>query len=89
VESTPPLVCRIPINPDGSAGGRAVVVELPRTVPDGVAFDVDGNLYISLYTPKSLSEKSYSVQLQVLNKQWKPNRSEEKCRRKSVAIPVT
>ena len=51
VESTPPLISRIPINPDGSAGQRTIVVELPRNVPDGVAFDVDGNLYISLYNP--------------------------------------
>jgi gluconolactonase len=51
VESTPPLISSIPINDDGSAGERTVVVELPRNVPDGVAFDVEGNLYISLYNP--------------------------------------
>lgn len=51
VESTPPLISRVPINADGSAGQREVVVELPRNVPDGVAFDAEGNLYISLYNP--------------------------------------
>jgi gluconolactonase len=51
VESCPPLISRIPINADGSAGAREVVVELPRNVPDGVAFDVENNLYISLYNP--------------------------------------
>jgi gluconolactonase len=51
VESTPPLISRIPILDDGSAGTREIVVELPRTVPDGVAFDTDGALYISLYNP--------------------------------------
>ncbi len=51
VESTPPLISRVPINDDGSAGEREVVVELPRNVPDGVAFDVQGKLYISLYNP--------------------------------------
>ncbi len=51
VESTPPLISRVTINPDGSAGERTVIVELPRNVPDGVAFDVQGNLYISLYNP--------------------------------------
>lgn len=51
VESCPPLISRIPINADGSAGTREVVVELPRTVPDGLAFDVENNLYISLYNP--------------------------------------
>ncbi len=51
VESTPPLISRVPILADGSAGSREVVVELPRTVPDGVAFDSEGTLYISLYNP--------------------------------------
>lgn len=51
VESTPPLISHVPINADGSAGAREVVVELPRNVPDGVAFDVEGKLYISLYNP--------------------------------------
>ncbi len=51
VESTPPLISRVAINEDGSAGAREVVVELPRNVPDGVAFDAHGNLYISLYNP--------------------------------------
>lgn len=54
VESTPPLISRVTINQDGSAGERTVVVELPRTVPDGVAFDVDGGLYISFYNPNQI-----------------------------------
>lgn len=51
VESCPPLISRIPILADGSAGPREIVVELPRNVPDGVAFDQAGRLYISLYNP--------------------------------------
>ncbi len=35
----------------GSAGRREVIVELPRQVPDGLAFDTAGDLYISLYNP--------------------------------------
>ncbi|MFN8377399.1 MAG: SMP-30/gluconolactonase/LRE family protein [Anaerolineae bacterium] len=57
VESTPPRIVRIPIQADGSPGTREVVVELPRTVPDGVAFDAGGTLYISLYNPNII----YSV----------------------------
>ena len=49
--SSPPLISRIEIGPNGSAGKRTVVVELPRTVPDGVALDQNGDLYISLYNP--------------------------------------
>ena len=47
----PPRIARIPINDDGSAGKSETVVELPKTVPDGLAFDIDGNLYISCYRP--------------------------------------
>ena len=38
-ESSPPLISRVEIKADGSAGRREVVVELPRQVPDGLAFD--------------------------------------------------
>ncbi|MFN8619140.1 MAG: SMP-30/gluconolactonase/LRE family protein [Chloroflexota bacterium] len=51
VESTLPGVSRIPILADGSAGPREVLVELPRTVPDGLAFAADGTLLISCYRP--------------------------------------
>ena len=51
VESTPPLISRVPIKDDGTAGEREVLVQLPRNVPDGVAVDLQGNLYISLYNP--------------------------------------
>jgi gluconolactonase len=44
-------VWRIPIEPDGSAGTPAVMAELFHTVPDGVAYDVDGNCYVAHYTP--------------------------------------
>ena len=47
----PPRVDRIRIEPDGSAGAAETVVELPQTVPDGLAFDTEGNLYISCYRP--------------------------------------
>lgn len=49
-----PRVERIKINFDGSAGERELVVEIPTSVPDGVAFDSDGNLYISCYRPDSI-----------------------------------
>ena len=71
VESTPPLISRVSINDDGSAGSREVVVELPRNVPDGVAFDVEGNLYISLYTPNIIYRYSLeSKELATLYDDW-------------------
>ncbi len=51
VESSLPGVSRVPLRPDGSAGPRELVVELPRTVPDGLAFTHDGRLLISCYRP--------------------------------------
>lgn len=50
-ESLLPGVTRIPIKEDGSAGEAEVVFLLPGTVPDGVAFDQLGRLYISCYRP--------------------------------------
>ena len=44
-------VWRIPIEADGSAGTPVVLAELFHTVPDGVAYDVDGNCYVAHYTP--------------------------------------
>ena len=44
-------VWRLPIEPDGSAGRPEIMAELFRTVPDGVAFDVEGNCYVAHYTP--------------------------------------
>ena len=44
-------VWRIPIEADGSAGVPVVMAELFHTVPDGVAYDVDGNCYVAHYTP--------------------------------------
>ena len=44
-----PKIIRIPINSDGQAGSASIVVEMPKTVPDGLAFDIDGNLYVSCY----------------------------------------
>ena len=47
----PPRVERIFVEDDGSAGRMETAAEFPMTVPDGVAFDADGNLYVSMYRP--------------------------------------
>jgi len=51
VSSWLPGVERIRIHADGTAGVREVYCTLPRTVPDGIAFDKDGVLFVSCYTP--------------------------------------
>jgi sugar lactone lactonase YvrE len=49
-----PGVERIGINRDGSAGEREVYCTLPQTVPDGLALDKAGVLYVSCYTPNTI-----------------------------------
>lgn len=52
VTSTPdPGVVRIPIGQDGSAGPPERLVDLPGTVPDGVAVAADGEIFVSCYRP--------------------------------------
>ena len=46
-----PRVARIKIEADGRAGAAETVLELPQTVPDGLAFDDEGTLYCSCYRP--------------------------------------
>jgi gluconolactonase len=51
VVSNKPGVDRAEILKSGNLGKPEPVVTLRGTVPDGVAFDVEGNLYICCYTP--------------------------------------
>ncbi len=62
----PPRIARIKIEGDGSAGHAQTVVELPFTVPDGVAFDTDGNLYASMYRPDRIYRFTPAGQLDIL-----------------------
>ena len=66
VSLNPPRVDRIPILEDGSAGTPETVVELPLTVPDGLAFDTEGRLYISCYRPDRIYRLSPGGELEVL-----------------------
>ncbi len=70
VESSPPLVSKVEIRADGTAGRRTVVVELPRQVPDGVALDCEGNLYIAMYTPSIIYRCSAKGELTKLYDDW-------------------
>jgi gluconolactonase len=66
LESTPGVLVEYPINGDGSAGARRVVVDLPGTVPDGVAAATDGSLVISCYRPDIIYRWRADLGLQVL-----------------------
>ena len=47
-------VFRIPIGRDGSAGVHEEVASLPGVLPDGLAFDSAGNLYVGCYEPSQV-----------------------------------
>ena len=54
VETFSSDVSRFRINADGSVGPRELYVDDIREVPDGLAFDVEGNLYCSCYAPSRI-----------------------------------
>lgn len=59
-------VSRVPINDDGSAGTAEIFVEGIERLPDGLAFDIDGNLYISCYEPSRLFRATPDGNLELL-----------------------
>jgi sugar lactone lactonase YvrE len=66
VESQGPRVVAVPL-----AGGRPEpVVELPRTVPDGLAFDIDGGLWISYYQPNRIDRLDLGGGLRTVLDDW-------------------
>ena len=70
VESSPPLIARLEIRADGSAGERTVIVEMPRQVPDGVALDRNGDLYIGMYNPNIIYRCGPDGELVKLYDDW-------------------
>jgi sugar lactone lactonase YvrE len=70
VTSFLPGVERVAIRPDGSAGERTVFCTLPETVPDGVAFDADGNLYVSCYAPNKIFKVTPNGETTIFLDDW-------------------
>ena len=54
VETFGAAIARVVINGDGSAGEFERVVHLPRHVPDGIAFDDSGRLWIACHRPDAI-----------------------------------
>lgn len=65
-----PGIERVAIREDGSAGKREVFVTLPESVPDGIAFDDEGNLYISCYAPNKIYVATPHGEVSVLIDDW-------------------
>jgi gluconolactonase len=70
VISNQAAVVSLALGDDGSVGPPQLVVELPRTVPDGLAFDEEDNLYIACYTPDVIFRLSPQGDLAVLAEDW-------------------
>lgn len=66
VLSNLPGVVKLPIRRDGSCSAPQLVIEMPGTVPDGLAFDIEGGLYISCYTPDAIYRFSPTGELQLV-----------------------
>ncbi len=62
----PPRVVRVPIAGGRTTGAPATVIELPHTVPDGLAFCADGSLVIACYRPDTLFRLTVDGSLHVL-----------------------
>lgn len=54
VETFGNAIARIPIHADGSAGAFERVVHMPRHIPDGIAFDAEGRLWIACHRPDAI-----------------------------------
>jgi sugar lactone lactonase YvrE len=65
VETFARAISRIPVRPDGSAGPKELVAHV-GIVPDGLAFDAQGRLYVACYEPSALYRVSPDGEVQTL-----------------------
>ncbi len=70
VASELPGIQRVAIQDDGTAGVVETVVELPKNVPDGIAFDEESTLYIACYAPSVVYRFTPEGALDVLGYDW-------------------
>ena len=70
VASALPGVCRVAIDGSEVAGESQLVTMLSRCVPDGLAFDERGSLYISCYQPNQVWRLSLEGHLDLIIDDW-------------------
>jgi gluconolactonase len=66
VESTWPRIVRIPL----AGGAPQTVVALDRVVPDGIAFDAEGGLWIGCWQPNRVYRLALDGELEVVVDDW-------------------
>jgi gluconolactonase len=72
VETYGAAIARVAINADGSAGRFERVVHMPRWVPDGIAFDTEGRLWIGCHRPDAIYVfDARTHRLEVFAEDWK------------------
>ena len=71
VETWGNSIARVAIKKDGSAGDVERVVHMPRHIPDGVAFDEDGHLWIACHRPDKICVFDLATRrLEVFAEDW-------------------
>ena len=70
IVSNMPGIVKAAIQADGTLGDPQLVVEMPGTVPDGLAFDAEGNLYIACYAPNEVYRFSAFGKLELAASDW-------------------
>ncbi|MCY4540659.1 MAG: SMP-30/gluconolactonase/LRE family protein [Chloroflexi bacterium] len=68
--SNMPGIVKAAIRSDGTLGEPQLVVELPGTVPDGLAIDAEGNLYIACYAPNKVLRFTAAGVLELAAEDW-------------------
>jgi sugar lactone lactonase YvrE len=66
VESSFPGISKVPLY----GGDPIPVIELPLTIPDGIAFDVDGGLWIACWQPNRILHLSAAGELSTVADDW-------------------
>jgi gluconolactonase len=70
VVSQLPGVVRIPVADGRATGPVEEVVRLERQLPDGIAFDAEGTLYIACYSPDVILRVSSDGRVEKLAEDW-------------------
>ena len=70
IVSNMPGIVKAEIGSDGTLGEAQLVVEMPGTVPDGLALDAEGNLYIACYAPNKVFRFNVDGKLELAAEDW-------------------